>query len=160
MKRSPPPPPPPPQPSPSSSPACSPSPYSPSSSDASSIVIPRKRARTQSAKVKAAPKRAKKDATRSRKEPDASANGAAAAGKRSSIYRGVTRYGSCVCSLDWFRSQRLWIDKSIAHCRWLIKSLWICWFPTLAFMSKVCSFFWAPDLSESQLSMIPIEFLN
>ncbi|XP_048529355.1 AP2-like ethylene-responsive transcription factor At1g79700 [Triticum urartu] len=95
MKRSPPPPPP--QPSPSSSPACSlsPSPSSPSSSDSSSIAIPRKRARTQkagSAKAKAAPKRAKKDASRSSKESDASANGAAAAGKRSSIYRGVTRH--------------------------------------------------------------------
>ncbi|KAM3273942.1 hypothetical protein ACQJBY_043237 [Aegilops geniculata] len=94
MKRSPPPPP---QPSPSSSPACSlsPSPSSPSSSDSSSIAIPRKRARTQkagSAKAKAAPKRAKKDASRSSKESDASANGAAAAGKRSSIYRGVTRH--------------------------------------------------------------------
>ncbi|XBH68976.1 hypothetical protein VPH35_096986 [Triticum aestivum] len=94
MKRSPPPPP---QPSPSSSPACSlsPSPSSPSSSDSSSIAIPRKRARTQkagSAKAKAAPKRAKKDASRSSKEPDASANGAAASGKRSSIYRGVTRH--------------------------------------------------------------------
>nr|BAJ86627.1 predicted protein [Hordeum vulgare subsp. vulgare] len=90
MKRSPPP-----QPSPSSSPACSPSPSSPSSSDSSSIAIPRKRARTQkagSAKAKAAPKRAKKDSGRSTKDSDASANGAAASGKRSSIYRGVTRH--------------------------------------------------------------------
>nr|QCX36732.1 WRINKLED1 [Avena sativa] len=104
MKRSPPPPPPPapppPHPSPSSSsPACSPSPSSsscPSSSDSSSIVIPRKRARTQKAasgkpKAKASAKRPKKDASRSSKETDAN-GAAAAAGKRSSIYRGVTRH--------------------------------------------------------------------
>ncbi|KAM0858055.1 hypothetical protein ACQ4PT_048055 [Festuca glaucescens] len=98
MKRSPPAPLPP-QPSPSSSsPACSPSPSSsssPSSSDSSSIAIPRKRARTQkaaSSKAKGAAKRPKRYASRSSKEPDAPSNGAAGAGKRSSIYRGVTRH--------------------------------------------------------------------